>query len=54
MFWYPPVWFTDQNDTTPDAAQYGYVELAWRIYLVCSGPTSTEPTAWGNIKSMYR
>jgi hypothetical protein len=50
----PPLWFRDRRDTTPDAHLYGYVELAWRIYLACHGPTSIEPTSWGNIKSMYR
>jgi len=50
----PPRWFKDRRDTTPDAIEYGYIELAWRIYLTCSGPTGAEPTTWGNIKSMYR
>jgi len=50
----PPLWFKDGRDTTPDATLYGYIELAWRIYLICSGPTSVEPTTWGNIKSIYR
>ena len=50
----PPRWFKDGRDTTPDAIEYGYVELAWRIYLTCSGPSGVEPTTWGNIKSMYR
>jgi hypothetical protein len=50
----PPLWFRDKRDTTPGATQYGYIEMAWRIYLTCSGPTNVEPTTWGNIKSMYR
>lgn len=50
----PPQWWADERDTTPDATLYGYIELAWRIYLVCSGPTQVEPASWGNIKSMYR
>jgi hypothetical protein len=50
----PPLWWADGRDTTPDASQYGFLELAWRIYLTCSGPTNVEPTTWGNIKSMYR
>ncbi len=50
----PPLWFKDGRDTTPDATDYGYIELAWRIYLICSGPTNVEPTTWGNIKGMYR
>jgi hypothetical protein len=50
----PPQWFKDGADQTPDAVQYGYVELAWRIYLGCSGPSRTEPATWGSIKSMYK
>jgi hypothetical protein len=50
----PPLWFKDQEDTTPDATQYGYVELAWRIYLACYGPSGVESTTWGNVKSIYR
>lgn len=50
----PPLWFKDGNDTTADGSQYGFVELKWRIYLACSGPTATEGTTWGDIKSMYR
>jgi hypothetical protein len=50
----PPVWFKDKNDTTPDGSEYGFIELAWTIYVICSGPTATQPAAWGSIKSMYR
>ena len=50
----PPDWFLDKEDTTTDGSQYGFVELAWRITTVCSGPTETSPTTWSNIKSMYR
>jgi hypothetical protein len=50
----PPEWFRDQGDTTPDATEYGYVELAWRIYLVCNGPTAAKSATWGGIKAMYR
>jgi hypothetical protein len=50
----PPAGFLDGRDTTPDGTQYGFIELAWRIYVGCSGPTSAEPSTWGNIKSMYR
>ena len=50
----PPQWFKDGADTTPDGSQYGFVELAWRLYVVCGGPTETGTTTWGNIKSMYR
>ena len=28
----PPLPFCDSGDTTQDCSQYGYVELAWRIY----------------------
>ena len=50
----PPQWFVDGHDTTPDATVYGFVELAWRVYVICSGPTETESSTWGSIKSMYR
>jgi hypothetical protein len=50
----PPLSFLDGRDTTPDGSQFGFIELAWRIYVICAGPTSTEPSTWGNIKSMYR
>ncbi len=50
----PPQWFEDARDTTPDGSEYGFVELAWRLYVVCGGPTETRPTTWGDIKSMYR
>jgi hypothetical protein len=41
-------------DTTPDLSQWGAVEWAWTVDMTCSGPTATEPTTWGNIKSMYK
>jgi hypothetical protein len=50
----PPAWFADGRDTTPDGSQFGFIELAWRIYLICEGPTATEPSSWGNIKRIYR
>ena len=50
----PPYGFVDGNDTTADGSQYGFIELAWRITMVLSGPTGTEPTTWSGIKSMYR
>jgi hypothetical protein len=49
----PPQWFKDQNDSTPDASEYGFVELAWRIYIACEGPTAPQPATWSSIKSMY-
>lgn len=50
----PPLWFPDGREETPDGSQYGYVELAWRVYLSSTGPTTVEPITWGNIKSIYR
>ena len=50
----PPLWFPDGHDTSPDATQYGYIELAWSIYLSCEGPTALRSTTWGGIKSIYR
>jgi hypothetical protein len=50
----PPQWFCDSADETPDCTQYGFIELAWRVYIICSGPTETEPSTWSEIKSMYR
>ncbi|MFH1313261.1 MAG: hypothetical protein ABIJ00_08535 [Candidatus Eisenbacteria bacterium] len=50
----PPKLIRDRNDTTPDRTQYGYVELAWRIYLTCSGPSERYSTTWGGVKSLYR
>ena len=49
----PPLWFPDGEDETPEATLYGYVEFAWRLYILCQGPDATEPTTWGTIKSMY-
>ena len=53
QYW-PPAAFLDGRDTTPDGSQFGAIELAWRVYIICGGPTATEPSSWGNIKSMYR
>jgi hypothetical protein len=50
----PPLRFCDGRDTTPDCTMYGMIDLAWRSYITCSGPTATETSTWGNIKSMYR
>jgi hypothetical protein len=52
--YWPPLGFCDGYDTTADCSMYGFVEAAWRLYIVCSGPTATEPSSWGNIKSMYK
>lgn len=48
----PPYWFLNPGDTTGDL--YGCIELAWRLYLINTGPTAAEPSTWGNIKSMYK
>ena len=54
-FTYCPVYyFCDGRDTSANCDLYGGIELCWRIYLICQGPTATEPSTWGNIKSMYR
>ena len=53
QYW-PPIGVRDGKDTTPDCTQFGFIELVWRIDLINSGPTTTEPTAWGSIKSMYK
>ena len=50
----PPLWFCDGRDTTPDCTNFGPIELAWRVYMICSGPTDVETSTWGNIKSMYQ
>jgi hypothetical protein len=50
----PYAMFADGRDTTPDASMYGFIECAWRAYMVCSGPTATDPSTWGNIKAMYK
>ena len=49
----PPLWFIDGRDTTLDGSQFGYIELLWTLYLSCSGPSATESSTWGDIKSMY-
>ncbi len=52
---YCPSWgIVDFRDTTRDGSQFGYIEFAWRIYLSCTGPSETDPSTWGNIKSIYR
>jgi len=50
----PPLWMCDAGDTSAACDEYGFLELAWRVYLVCAGPSGTEPCTWGSIKSMYR
>jgi len=48
----PPQPFLDGADSVGDV--YGHAELAWRIYMVNSGPTEVEPSTWGSIKSIYK
>lgn len=50
----PPQWFRDPRDSTPGGTDYGFLELAWRIYVACTGPTETRPATWGSIKSLYK
>ena len=54
MTYCPPLWFCDGRDTSIDCDVYGFIELAWRAYFLCQGPTGTEPSTWGNIKSIYK
>ncbi|MGQ9811661.1 MAG: hypothetical protein ACUVQ7_10030 [bacterium] len=49
----PPLWFLDGRDDGTGTL-YGFIELAWRIYMICDGPTPTEESSWGSIKAMYR
>jgi hypothetical protein len=49
-----PIGIPDGDDTTPDVSQFGYIELAWRLYIICSGPTDAQPSTWSNIKAMYK
>ncbi len=50
----PPLWMCDPGDTSATCDEYGFIELAWRMYLICNGPSGAEPATWGSIKSMYR
>jgi hypothetical protein len=50
----PPQWWKDGLDPTPDGTQYGFCELAWRLYITCAGPSADQPASWGSIKSLYR
>jgi hypothetical protein len=49
--YWPPLCFQDGADTN---FHFGCIELAWRIYLICEGPTAAQPSTWGNIKSIYK
>jgi hypothetical protein len=50
----PPLWLPDGRDTTPDGSQYGFIELAWRIDVSCTGPSKAEAVNWSTIKAFYR
>jgi hypothetical protein len=52
----PPVWFCDGYDTRPDCSQYGYIELAWTIYVDCTSGVEpvTDGTTRGDVKNMYK
>jgi hypothetical protein len=57
--YWPPRPFPDgKHATMPSGAEwYGYVDLAWRIYIYCYGPglqKGTRPVTWGTIKSLYK
>lgn len=52
--YWPPIPFGDGRDTTPDLSQFGAIEMAWRIYVICGGATATTPSTWSDIKSIYR
>jgi hypothetical protein len=52
--YWPPLGFCDGRDTTADCSQYGFIEMAMRLYLICGGPTETQPSTWGEVKSLYR
>lgn len=50
----PPLWFADGADSTPDASNLGFIELAWRLYTICEGPSRVESGTWSGIKRIYR
>ena len=50
----PPIWFCDGRDSGSDCGRHGFIEVAWRIYLDCSGPRHTGPDALGGIESTDR
>jgi hypothetical protein len=47
----PPQWFLDGGDSVGNT--FGCVELAWRVYGKYMF-NATEPSTWGNIKSIYK
>ncbi len=50
----PPYVFGDGRNDPGSLLPYGAIELAWRAYITCAGPTATEESTWGSIKGMYR
>jgi hypothetical protein len=48
----PPQWIPDGRDTS--GTEFGYIEMCFRIYMGCTGPSAVEPVSWGRIKAMYR
>jgi hypothetical protein len=57
QYW-PPLPLPDGSPYDPVMkVRFGFVEAAWRIYVICTGPAlreaGTHPTTWGAIKSMY-
>jgi hypothetical protein len=48
-----------RHATRPSGAQwYGFVEPAWRVNVICYGPSAAQkqaqPATWGAIKSLYK
>lgn len=50
----PPVWIADGADTSGTGETYGYLELAWRVFLLADWGGPTEASTWGALKAMYR
>jgi len=48
----PPHWVLNPGDSVGNV--YGHIELAWRLYGKYVFVDATEPSTWGNIKSMYK
>lgn len=53
QYW-PPMPFCDGCDTSRDCTHMGCVEVAWRIYLGCEGPSAARTSTWSSIKAVYR
>lgn len=50
----PPQWFADGRETTETYDEFGFLELAWRLYVHSRYYKATEPATWGTIKAMFR